>query len=679
SAGGIHALQEFFRNLPAETGMAFVVIPHLAPDVESSFAEILAGVAAIPVRQVHETVRIEPDHAYVVAPNQRLTLADGCLAAEEMESSQERLIPIDAFFRRLASEYRRQAACVVLSGTGSDGTQGLKRIKEMGGLTLVQAPEEAEYDGMPRSALITRMVDCVLPVAEMPARLQTYQRTAQRIQLPASDGDGVQSAPVETVDDAAWAVRDVLALIRSRTGQDFSQYKRPTILRRIARRMQVNGFETIPEYLDFTRGQPAEVQALQRDLLISVTDFFRDPAAWESVEAHVIPKLFEGKKKGEQVRVWVAGCATGEEAYSVAILLTEYAERLDHAPSLQVFATDLDEEALRFARDGLYEETIAADMSPERLRRFFTREHNRYRVRKDLREKVLFAWHNILRDPPFSRLDLVTCRNLLIYLNREMQERVLETFHFALRPEGYLLLGFSETADEPHGLFVPLDKKQRIFRRRTLPRVAQPFPSLVGMGPVLNPLPEPPPVSEARRPSIPELYQRLLEQHGPPSVLVNREHEIVYSSARAGRFLRWAGGEPSHDLTRSVHPELRLELHSALYTALQQNAAQSRAFGLQLDGKLCQIQVTVHPVAEPEFAAGYALVTFRETDEVDQAGQSIQSGATGEGDALSLRLEEELRRVRTEMRTTLEQYETTVEELRASNEELQAMNEELRA
>ncbi len=434
SAGGISALQTLFTHVPNDSGMAFVVILHLPPEYESHAAEVLQRVTGMPVVEVKQPMPVAANRVYVISPSKHLSMLDGTIQLQDPDGPRSRRAPIDLFFRTLADTHGRNAAAVILSGSGADGTIGVQRIKEYGGVVLVQDPQEAEFDAMPRNAIATGLVDYILPVAAIPAKLLDYWRTADAVRLPA---DIVRPAPEAEI------LRDIFALLRTRTGHDFSQYKRPTLLRRIERRMQVNGVIELSAYLAILRARIEEVQALLRDLLISVTNFFRDPDAWGALAA-ILPQMFLHKQAGDQVRAWVAGCATGEEAYSLAMLLYEYATTLDQAPLIQVFATDIDEDAIAAARHGLYPEAIVADVSPERLQRFFVMEQGRYQIKKEIRDMVLFAPHNLLRDPPFSKLDLITCRNLLIYLNRDVQEQVLQLFHFSLRPGGFLLLGASE-------------------------------------------------------------------------------------------------------------------------------------------------------------------------------------------------------------------------------------------
>lgn len=546
SAGGLQALQVFFDHIPSESGMAFVVILHLSPEHESQAAALLQAHTAMPVAQVVETMPIQSNHVYVIPPAKRLVMIDGSLHLEEPETEASRRVPIDHFFRTLADTHDRQAIAIILSGTGSDGSLGIKRIKEYGGTIFVQDPQDAEFDGMPRSAIATGLADFVLPVAAMPKSLESYRQGVTQGEVLADEGS-------VAVDDAV--VHGILALLKLRTGHDFSQYKRPTLLRRTIRRMQVMGVPDLPAYLEALRSQADEVQALLQDLLISVTNFFRDKEAWTALEA-IIPLLFEGKGPDDHVRVWVTACATGEEAYSVAMLLQEHARTLNQPPAIQVFASDIDERAIAQARQARYPESIAGDVSPERLGQFFVFEQGNYRIKEELRELVLFAHHNVLRDPPFSRLDLITCRNLLIYLNRGAQEQVTRLFHFSLRPGGYLLLGTAESLDGVPELFSVVAKAQRLFQQRPVLSSVRPLILHQGTTRLVPPAREGPAAPRVPRGSVGALYERLLLAHVPPSAIVDQDYEIAHLSRGATRFLDLEG-EPSINLLRAAHSTLR--------------------------------------------------------------------------------------------------------------------------
>lgn len=675
SAGGIRALSDFFSNVPPDSGMAYVVILHLSAQHESNLPALIQSKTLLPVTQVTQSVQVERNHVYVIPPSKYLVMMDGSIRLAEPERPRGVHTSIDLFFRTLAKAYGKDAVAILLSGTGADGTLGLGQIKEEGGFVIAQDPDEAEYADMPRSAINTSRVDLVMPVAEMPAKLVALRDGAQRLRLPHHEEE---EAPLPDQDEPA--LRDLLSILRVNTGNDFSHYKRPTLLRRIARRMQVHELMDLKAYLAFVRQHPEEVSVLMRDLLITVTNFFRDHEAFEALEKDIVPALFAGKGPSDQVRVWCAGCAGGEEAYSLAILLAEYADRLSEAPTFQIFATDIDERVIAEGRECRYPATISLDVSPERMRKFFVKEENLYRIKKELREKVLFASHNLTRDPPFSRLDLISCRNLLIYLNRQMQERVLEVFHFALRPGGYLFLGASESADAMPAQFSAIDKKNRIYQRGA--RVST-LRDTAGLVAPRWPIRIPDIGSGANIRSAGQLHEEVVERLAPPSVLIDDDYNIIHASAHVGRYLQVSGGEPSHNLLRLAHPDLRLDLRSALLEVKARDGVgviESRGLSIKLEGQLRAVTITVRSVpATMRPDSGAFLVTFDEMASTaapipDQQAES-KNGVT----EAAARLEGELQRTKDQLRVTIEQYETSTEELRASNEELQAINEELRS
>jgi two-component system, chemotaxis family, CheB/CheR fusion protein len=700
SAGGIQALRTFFEAMSPESGLAFVVVLHLSTEHESTLADLLQRTTAMPVIQVQSKTLVEANTVYVIPPRKALRTMDGYLDLSELpHDPKHRHVAVDLFFRTLADTHGPHAIAVVLSGLDSDGAIGIKRIKERGGLTIAQDPAECEHSGMPRSAIGTGMVDWVLPVRDIPHRLLDYTRMEENLRLPAE----VQPAPETQLrtpeGNHEASLRDVLTFLRTRTGRDFSCYKRATILRRIRRRMQVNGVEDLSGYLAYLRTRPGEAGALLQDLLITVTNFFRDSDCFAALE-ECIPRLFERKTASDTLRVWVPACATGEEAYSLAMLLTERVRTLEAAPQLQIFATDLDEEAIRTAREGVYATTIEADVSEERLRRFFIKEHNSYRIRREIREMVLFAVHDVLKDSPFSRLELISCRNLLIYLNREPQSRVLETFHFALNPGGILFLGSSEAIDDASQQFSILDKKHRIYLQRSTPRIGLPVPSGPGTlalaleaqqharsGPVIagtsfnlaaQPPARPAPAFDGYTASWGELHFKLLEMISAPSLLVDSEHEILHLSPGAGHFLQFAGGEPSSNLLRAIHPSLRIELRAALYQASQSGRpVDVDPLALEVAGEAMQVAMSVRPMGE--IAPGLFVVTLQPMGPAEKKSKDKRGKVAQHSDPVAHHLDRELERLKSHLRDTVEQYEASTEELKASNEELQAMNEELRS
>lgn len=680
SAGGLDPLQRFFENTPSDCGMAFVVVLHLSPKHESSVDAILRGSTAMRVIQVTQSLRIEANHIYVIAPNKQLQMNDGHIELLPMARPRGRHIAIDLFFRTLAKTHGTRAISIVLSGSGADGAAGIACIKEGGGITFAQSPDEAEYESMPQSAIDTGAVDFVLPVVDIPQRMVELWRSAQAIRLPAADDGevpGSRPTSISAAQEAEEAMRDIMLVLRERTGHDFQHYKRATVLRRIERRLQVNLLTTLPAYRDFMRQSAAEPAALLKDLLISVTNFFRDREAFDALEREVIEPLSAARDANDAIRVWSAGCATGEEAYSLSMVLSEHAAARSSAPQIQVFATDIDDAALTVARNGFYPQSIVSDVTPTRLRQFLVKEHGYYRVNKSIRDKVLFTKHDLLRDTPFSKLDLICCRNLLIYLNREIQAEILKMFHFALKPGGILFLGSSESADAVPKHFSVLDKKHRIYRSNVLPWAGRSLPALpigsfqVGVLPTKS--------SQLERPRVmlEDLHRRALERHAPPSILVDREHSVVHVSDRAARFLRYTAGTPTHDLLRIVHPELRLELRSALFQAAQSgNSVESRRIKLDLDGRVSYVNIIVRPLTEAAAVGDFTLVLF---DKVEPDADFPAEASDERKDRLLLQMEAELQRYKLQLQDVIEQSETATEELKASNEELQATNEELRS
>ncbi len=685
SAGGIQALKEFFENVPADSGMAYVVILHLSPDHDSRLAEVLQQSAAIPVTQVKRRVRVEPNHVYVVPPNEHLTMtAAGDIEVSPNLSVEDRRAPVDIFFRTLAESLHARAVAVVLSGTGANGSMGIKRVKERGGAAFVQNPREAEFSEMPRNSIATDLIDRILNVAEIPAHIIGYKENLGTIKIPVE--------PESRPEEQQQALREIFTQLRLRTGHDFSNYKRATVLRRIERRINVRQLEDLPAYAAFVRENTDEATALLKDLLISVTNFFRDREAFQFLETDVLPKIFHGKRAEDTVRIWVAGCATGEEAYSMAMLCAERTGGVIDAPQVQIFASDIDEQAIVKAREGFYTLNDAADVAPERLRRFFTKENEGYRVRRDLREMVLFANHNILKDPAFSHLDAVTCRNMLIYLNPTAQERVMETFHFALEPGGFLLLGNSETVDGAGDLYATVSKEHHIFQSRHVStRITYPIADSSSrafrfdkMNYALAPAPPPPEQSETRpleRVSYGDLHLRLLEQY-TPSVLINEQYDIAHISGGAARFLQMKAGEPTQNLLKLIVPELRLELRTALYQAAERQT-NVEVKNLKIPGgeRGEIINLYVRPVAQTsdDTARGFVLVLFETAREGDGGGGENRQAVYSQSEPMIGQLEEELVRSQSQLRRTVEQFEVQAEELKASNEELQAINEELRS
>jgi two-component system CheB/CheR fusion protein len=691
SAGDIEALTQFFEALAPALGLAYVVVLHLAPDHKSELPAILALHTPMPVVQVgdHEDAVLRPDHVYVIAPDRKLVISDDSVAAKPFDQPRGHRMAIDLLFRSLA-EARGDGYAMVFSGTGSDGAMGAKAVKEHGGLVLVQDPEEAPYGEMPRAVIAAGVADVALPVRQLARRLAELSHTKP----PLAPLLQTKEAPQSITDVEERALREVFELLRKTTGHDFSKYKRSTVLRRLSRRMQLTGQLSIEEYARYLRAHPPEVESLFGDFLISVTSFFRDPESWAALQAQVIGPILEQIGSDEQVRVWVPGCASGEEAYTVAMLFQEEAERrrlaLDH---LLVFATDVDEKALATARDGLFSQSITEDLSEARLERFFRREDEHFRVVSEVRDCVVFAAHDLLRDPPFSRLNLISCRNLLIYLDRELQERVMSIFRYALREHAYLFLGASESVDED--LFQPLDARHRIFLARSRAGARVPLPELfTALGPrsVRYGREAPPP----SRSTALELHLAALEQAAPPSVLVDDRGNVSHISPSAARFFQQGAGPPARQLADLVRPELRDELHGLISRAMEHPEPQLSPFlAVAFDGTAHQVAILAQQRPATRETREQVLVTFLDVGALpSEPGAGSQEPSTelvrelreklrqAEQHIESMREEhfsinEDLRAVNEELQSLNEEYRSTTEELETSKEELQSVNEEL--
>lgn len=670
SAGGLGALKKFLENTSANSGLAYVVVVHLLPDHESHLPQLLQPSTPLPVQQVTETTLIESNHVYVIPPNANISAIDTHLRLSKLEERRQERAPIDHFFRTLATAHGARAIAVILTGSGSDGTLGVKDIKANGGMVIVQDPAEAEYDGMPQSAIATGIVDVILPVGQIPKAILRFDRTRPRVSVP-PDG---QDAP----DGDRVLLQKIFALMRLRSARDFSRYKRSTVLRRIVRRMRINSVEDLQGYLETLRQQPEEVHELADDLLITVTHFFRDPEVFARLESVVVPRLFEKKQPGDTVRVWSVGCATGEEAYSLAILLAEFAGRMDTPPQIQIFASDLHTPSLEKARDGFYPGDIDMDVSPERLHRFFTKESGGYRIRKEIRDLVVFAPHNFLGDPPFSKLDLISCRNLLIYLERDIQREAIELFHYALNPDGTLLLGSAESVDAMD-LFRIEDKALCLFIKRNVPAVEPRlpvFPHTRTRIPMYGP-------PGAARPAEPaaygDLHHQMVEQYAPPSILLGPDNRVVHLSAHAGRYLLHPGGDLTSSVLKLVREELRIELQASLQAARDHKQIyDSKPVPVKFNGHPHPVTIHVRPALEPE-REGFVLIIFEEGEPRQLNGPGPEAARPDKESVRIQELENELNLSRQRLQSVIEQHEVSQEEMKASSEEMQSTNEELRS
>jgi two-component system CheB/CheR fusion protein len=673
SAGGLEAYEKFFSKMPADSGMAFVLVPHLDPDHASLMPELIRKATDMPVQQIEEGMQAAPDQVFIVPPDRDLAILNGVFQLMKRVSGSKGGVhmPIDYFFRALAGDAGEYAVGIVLSGMGMDGSFGLRAIKGELGVTFAQDPESAKYGAMPKNAIDTAQVDYVLPPDQMPAQLVNYLTHFRR------KGKKPEAPPKQQPD----GLQKIFFLVRQQTGHDFSEYKKTTIHRRIERRMNVCQTEKLEEYVHYLQRHAEEVNALFHELLIGVTSFFREPEAFDALKSSLIPLLQE-KPRGYTLRAWVPGCASGEEAYSVAIVLNEAIEATNQHCHLQIFATDIDEQGIEKGRNGVYPASIAADVGPERLRRFFVQEENNtYRIQPNIREAIVFAPQNIIKDPPFTNLDLVSCRNLLIYLEAPLQKKLLPLLHYSLKPGGLLFLGGSESIGEFTDLLEPVDKRWKIFSRKEAPPHSHPpvdFP--------LSGLPETENKGEAtartRDTGISRTAEKaLLSAWAPPSVIINEKGEILYIHGRTGRYLEPSPGEARFNIHEMARKGLQKELPLAIRRAADtRQPVTYRRMKVQANGETAYVNLSVRPLNAAEARQRMLMVSFEE----QPAPEPAKKGKKGEekeqnSDAHVQELETELAQTKESLQSTIEELETSNEELKSTNEELQSTNEELQS
>lgn len=662
SAGGLEALERLFEAMPTDTGMVFVVVQHLSPDFKSLTDDILARKTRLPIRVVEDGMTFRPDTIFLIPPKKDMIVSGGRLLLTDKDPGQVVALPIDRFFRSLAQEAGDRAVAVILSGTGSDGSRGIRDIHDAGGLVISQDPGTAKFDGMPRSAIDTRVVDLILAPESIPDALMRHSRHPRAV--PATP------APVPVGVDA------VFRLLRDAYGIDFSFYKPDTVARRLERRLSLCKISGLEEYARRLADDPGELNLLYKDLLIGVTRFFRDEAAFCLLGDDVLPGLIEKLGPNEEFRAWVTGCATGEEAYSLAIMVRECLDRAGRTNPVKIFATDAHRASIDVAGAGIYSETALADVGPERLAKFFTRVAGGFQVSPDLRKMVVFAPHNVLKDAPFTRLDLVACRNLLIYFQPSAQKRVLTLFHFALKTGGVLFLGPSETCGEVSDEFEPIDHRWKLYRKRRDVRLGTDFrpPAAIPTRPVAG-------TSGTPDPHLHGIYDALLDEFMPPSLLVNDKGEVVQSFGGASKYLKFREGRVNTDVLAIVDPELRTALVGALPRAFKE-LAEVTYKGLRVSTSEGErmVEMTVRPVRNRRAGVPHALIQLREADETPlprDATQEIDLGQATREQIVSL--ESELRYTKENLQAVIEEMETSNEELQATNEELVAANEELQS
>ncbi|MFP4516321.1 MAG: chemotaxis protein CheB [Desulfovibrionales bacterium] len=668
SAGGLEALELFFDQFPDGSDLAFVVIMHLSPDYKSLMVEIISRRTKMVVQEAQDGINLTPNTVYIIPPKKNLTVHNGKLFLNEQEKGLN--LPIDIFFRSLADDQKENSIGIVLSGTGSDGSRGIRTIKEVGGMVMVQDVETAKFDGMPRSAIATGIVDYILPPEMMPEKLLHFVNGAL-----GSDYEG--DSPLTREND----LFRILGRIRSRMGVDFSFYKSSTVMRRIERRLGITQTGNVERYIEYLEENPQEITILFKELLIGVTKFFRDTEVFDMVKEKVLPEIFNTINTGEEIRAWVAGCSTGEEAYSMAILMTEFLEENGLYNEIKIFATDIDKDALQYAGYGIYPESIAADASRERLGKYFIKKGEHYQVAPSIRKKVVFAYHNIIKDPPFRNMHLISCRNLLIYLQPVLQKRVLSNFAFSLNAGGILVLGTSETIGEFNDLFLTYSQKWKIYRTQqgrkhkgsffVQPVAYKPEPS----HPVMQR-----PVNGKKQTVIDTIYKSVLEQLMPPSVLIDKDRQVVYIFGDVDAYLKLPSGKIETNIARLARRSIAVQLGAALQKCMNEgiNVTYENLKVTDSTGKSRGADITVRP-----FSAGeeqYFIILFQEVSEGTQVSGCPEPRDVDQ-DMLEriTDLENELQMARQSLQSTIEELETSNEELQATNEELMASNEELQS
>jgi len=671
SAGGLEALEQFISNVPANSGMAYVVIQHLDPTQKGMLPELLQRITGMKVLQVKDRTAVKPDHVYVIPPNRSMSILKGTLHLFEPMESRGLRLPVDFFLRSLADDRNELSIGVILSGMGSDGSIGLRAIKEKNGIVMVQEPSSAKYDSMPRNAIDSVLADIIAPANLLPARLIQFLE-----QIPV-----VRSGLDTEVKDQS-SLEKIIILLRTHTGNDFSLYKKNTVYRRIERRMSVHKIDRISSYVHFLQENPKEANILFKELMIGVTNFFRDPAVWDKLKTTIIPDYISNLPEGSIVRAWVPGCSTGEEAYSLAIVFREAIEKFNHPGriTLQVFASDLDNEAVGIARKGIFPSNIAADISADRLNRFFSATDDGYRVCTEIREMIVFAHHNIIMHPPFTKIDILSCRNLLIYMDPLLQRKLLGMFYYSINPDGIMVLGSSETLGTQSHLFTPVDSKLKIYKRSQTSLVPDlyDFPSSFSRNKQVNIENSPPakPVS-----NIQTLADQLLLKHfSPTGVLVNDNGDILYTSGRTGKYLEPAVGKANLNIFAMLREGLREEFPVAFRKAImKKEAVVLNNIRVGTNGDSHTINVNIQWIDKPEALSGTVMIIFTDVPETETTRLLAGKGKKLLSSIRQSELEKELQHTREEMQSTLEEMQTSQEELKSSNEELQSTNEELQS
>jgi len=671
SAGGLEALEQFFQNVPKKCGIAFVVIQHLDPNHVGIMPELLQRTTEMKVVQVTDHLQIEPNHVYVIPPNKSMSILNGYLHLFEPVELRGLRLPIDYFFRSLAEDQHEKSIGVILSGMGSDGSLGLKAIKEKNGIVLVQDPLTAKFDGMPQSAVNAVNVDILAAANELPAKLISFLKYSP---------SKVQKTEID--DKSKNNLEKIVILLRTQTGHDFSLYKKNTLFRRIERRMNVHQIDKIANYVRFLQENPKELDILFKELLIGVTNFFRDTLVWEKLKESVLPDLFNILPTGYILRAWITGCSTGEEAYSLAIVFKEVYEKLknDKNFTLQIFATDIDSDAIEKARKGFFSQNIVADVSPERLNQFFTKEETGFHVNTVIREMIVFAPHNVIKDPPFTKLDLLFCRNLLIYMEPELQKKLMNLFHYSLNSNGIMLLGNAENENSQNNQFTPIDAKLKIYKRSTIAVNTEllDFPSSFSHSKKQT-------VNETKPVIVTENIQTLadqllLQRFAPASVLINTEGDILYITGRTGKYLEPAAGKANWNIYAMSREGLNNELPGAIRKA-KQNYEPVKLHNIKIgtNGGTQIVDITLQLIEKPDAIKGTIMIVFNDVADIPRTTKKTTKKGNQNSTVREQELELDLQRANEELQNTREEMQTTQEELKSTNEEMQSTNEELQS
>jgi two-component system CheB/CheR fusion protein len=671
SAGGLEALEQFLIHVPENSGLAYVVIQHLDPTQKGMLPELLQRVSKMKVFQVKDGMVVKPNCVYVIPPNKSLSILNGVLHLLEPIEVRGLRLPVDYFLRSLADDRKELSVGVILSGMGSDGSAGLRAIKEQNGIVMAQDPASAKFDSMPRNAINSVTVDIVAPAHELPAKLLAFLK-----HLPL-----IKTRPDLEIKDKS-ALEKIIFLLRSQTGNDFSLYKKSTLYRRVERRMGVHKISQISSYIPFLQKNPKEVDILFKELLIGVTNFFRDAAVWEKLEKDIIPEILVNLPPGSMLRAWVAGCSTGEEAYSLAIIFKEALEKNKFQPnlSLQIFATDLDNDAVELARRGVFPENIASDISPDRLNRFFVKTDEGFRVNSEIREMVVFAQHNLIMHPPFTKIDFLFCRNLLIYLDAELQKKILKLFYYSLNNDGVLILGSSETIGTMSQLFNPAEAKLKIYKRSNEEQVPDVFnfPSSFSRSNKDQVEKKEPFVQVENIQSLAD--QVILRHFSPPGVLVNESGDIIYISGRTGKYLEPATGKANLNIFAMLREGLRSEFPGAFRKAIKKKEpVVLHNLKVGTNGGTQTVNITIQFIDQPDSLKGTVMIVFSDVQRITDSGPQKKTSGKQVSANKESELEKELQELREEMQSTFEEMQATQEELKSANEELQSSNEELQS